>query len=111
MTKSAAAAADRDFVARYFRFAEEGTNYRREIIVGVLMVSSLGEIKWTQLEIAVPAFLTLVCMPLTYSIANGIALGLVAYPVTMLAAGRRRELHPMMLVLFVVCMLYFAYLA
>jgi len=81
------------------------------IVVGVLMVSSLGEIKWTKLEIAVPAFLTLVCMPLTYSIANGIALGLIAYPVTMLVAGRRRELHPMMYVLFVLCVLYFAYLA
>jgi AGZA family xanthine/uracil permease-like MFS transporter len=81
------------------------------IIVGVLMVSSLGEIKWTKLEIAVPAFLTLVCMPLTYSIANGIALGLVAYPITMAVAGRRHELHPMTYGLCVLCMLYFAYLA
>lgn len=81
------------------------------ILVGVLMVSALGEIRWTKLEIAVPAFLTLLGMPLTYSIANGIALGLIAYPVTMLAAGRRRELHPMMVVLFVLCVLYFAYLA
>jgi AGZA family xanthine/uracil permease-like MFS transporter len=81
------------------------------IVVGVLMVAALGEIQWTRLEIALPAFLTVVCMPLTYSIANGIALGLVAYPLTLLAAGRRRELHPMMVVLFVVCMLYFAYLA
>jgi AGZA family xanthine/uracil permease-like MFS transporter len=80
------------------------------ILVGVLMVSSLGEIRWTKLEIAVPAFLTLVCMPLTYSIANGIALGLIAYPVTMSVAGRRRELHPMMYGLCVLCMLYFAYL-
>jgi AGZA family xanthine/uracil permease-like MFS transporter len=81
------------------------------ILVGVLMVSALGEIRWTRLEIAVPAFLTMACMPLTYSIANGIALGLIAYPVTMLAAGRRRELHPMMYVLLAVFVLYFAYLA
>jgi AGZA family xanthine/uracil permease-like MFS transporter len=81
------------------------------ILVGVLMVSSLGEIQWTKLEIAVPAFLTLVTMPLTYSIANGIALGLVSYPVTMVVAGRRRELHPIMYVLLVVFVLYFAYLA
>jgi AGZA family xanthine/uracil permease-like MFS transporter len=81
------------------------------IIVGVLMVSALGEIQWTKLEIALPAFLTLVTMPLTYSIANGIALGLVAYPVTMVVAGRRRELHPMMYVLLVVFVLYFACLA
>jgi AGZA family xanthine/uracil permease-like MFS transporter len=81
------------------------------ILVGVLMVSSLGDIQWTKLEIAVPALLTLVGMPLTYSIANGIALGLVAYPVTMLAAGRRRELHPILYALLVVFVLYFAYLA
>ncbi|MGA9335379.1 MAG: NCS2 family permease, partial [Rudaea sp.] len=81
------------------------------ILVGVLMVSTLGDIEWTKLEIAVPAFLTLVCMPLTYSIANGIALGLVAYPVTMLVAGRRRELHPVMVALWPICVLYFAYLA
>jgi AGZA family xanthine/uracil permease-like MFS transporter len=80
------------------------------ILVGVLMVSSLGEIRWSKPEVAVPAFLTLVGMPLTYSIANGIALGLVAYPVTMAVAGRHRELHPMMYVLLVVCVLYFAYL-
>lgn len=81
------------------------------IIVGVLMVSSLGEIRWAKLEIAVPAFLTVVCMPLTYSIANGIALGLIAWPVTMLVAGRRRELHPLAYGLCVLCVLYFAYLS
>lgn len=81
------------------------------ILVGVLMASALGEIQWQRLEIAVPAFLTLVSMPLTYSIANGIAIGLIAYPLTMLAAGRRRELHPMMVALLAICVAYFAYLA
>ena len=81
------------------------------IIVGVLMVAALGKIEWTKLEIAVPAFLTPVSMPLTYSIANGIALGLVAYPITIIVAGRRRELHPMIYALWLICVLYFAYLA
>ncbi|MBS0558405.1 MAG: NCS2 family permease [Proteobacteria bacterium] len=81
------------------------------IIVGVLMVSSLAEIRWTRLEIALPAFLTVVCMPLTYSIANGIALGLIAWPLTMAVAGRRREVHPMLYALSVLCVLYFGYLA
>ncbi|WP_370456284.1 NCS2 family permease [Salinisphaera sp. Q1T1-3] len=81
------------------------------IIVGVLMVSSLGEIDWKRLEIAVPAFLTLIAMPATYSIANGIALGLVMYPITMVVAGRGRELHPVMYILFAIFVAYFAFLS
>ncbi|WP_349257008.1 NCS2 family permease [Salinisphaera sp.] len=80
------------------------------IIVGVLMVSALDEIQWKKLEIAVPAFLMMATMPLTYSIANGIALGLVMYPVTMTVQGRARELHPILYALFVVFVLYFAFL-
>lgn len=81
------------------------------IIVGVLMVSSLGKIHWDQFEMAVPAFLTIIIMPLTYSIANGLALGLVLYPVTMVVKGRGKELHPIMYVLFVIFAAYFAFLA
>ncbi|HET7657125.1 MAG TPA: NCS2 family permease [Bacillales bacterium] len=81
------------------------------IIVGVLMASSLGNIEWNKLEMAVPAFLTIVIMPLTYSVANGIALGLVMYPITMVVRGRAKELHPIMYGLFVVFILYFAFLA
>jgi AGZA family xanthine/uracil permease-like MFS transporter len=81
------------------------------IIVGVLMVSVLGEIEWKKFEIAVPAFLTIVTMPLTYSIATGIALGFVMYPITMLVKGRGKEIHPMMYGLFTVFVLYFAYLS
>lgn len=81
------------------------------IIVGVLMVAALDEIDWKRLEIAVPAFLTLIAMPATYSIANGIALGLVIYPVTMVCAGRARELHPILYALFAVFVAYFAFLA
>lgn len=80
------------------------------IIVGVLMVSVLDDIEWKQFEIAVPAFLMMVTMPLTYSIANGIAIGLVMYPVTMTVQGRARELHPILYALFVVFVLYFAFL-
>src|SRR5699024_10900250 len=47
------------------------------IIVGVLMSSALKDIDWDQFEIAVPAFLTIIAMPLTYSIATGIAIGFV----------------------------------
>ncbi|MFP8784405.1 NCS2 family permease [Planococcus plakortidis] len=81
------------------------------IIVGVLMVSALGQIEWGKFEIAVPAFLTMIAMPLGYSIATGIAIGFIFYPITMMVAGRRKEIHPIMYGLFVIFVLYFIFLA
>ncbi|PIC64809.1 guanine permease [Sporosarcina sp. P13] len=80
------------------------------IIVGVLMVSTLGNIEWNRFEIAVPAFFTVIAMPLTYSIATGIAIGFIFYPITMLVSGRRKEIHPIMYMLFVIFILYFIYI-
>ena len=76
------------------------------IIVGVLMVASLGEIQWKNFEIAVPAFLTMVMMPFTGSIATGIAVGFIFYPLTMLLKGRAKEIHPIMYVFAVIFLLY-----
>lgn len=81
------------------------------ILVGVLMVSVLGNIEWGKFEIAVPAFLMMVTMPLTYSIANGIAIGLVMYPVTMIVRGRGKELHPILYILSFLFVLYFIFLS
>ncbi|WP_026701498.1 NCS2 family permease [Salibacterium aidingense] len=80
------------------------------IIVGVLMASSLRLIEWDRLEMALPAFLTVIAMPMTYSIATGIALGFIFYPITMLLKGRTRDIHPIMYILFFVFILYFAFL-
>jgi AGZA family xanthine/uracil permease-like MFS transporter len=80
------------------------------IIVGVLMVSALGKIDWNKFEIAVPAFLTVIAMPLTYSIATGIAVGFIFYPITMIMKGRAKEIHPIMYALFVIFILYFVFL-
>lgn len=79
------------------------------IIVGVLMVSALGHIEWGRFEIAVPAFLTVIMMPLGYSIATGIAIGFIFYPITMILAGRRKEIHPIMYALFVIFVAYFVF--
>ncbi len=80
------------------------------IIVGVLMVSNLGNIEWTRFEMAVPAFFTVIAMPLTYSIATGIAIGFIFYPITMLLSGRRKEIHPIMYILMVLFILYFIFI-
>ncbi|WP_129731863.1 NCS2 family permease [Ectobacillus funiculus] len=79
------------------------------IIVGILMVSSLGEIDWKKFEVAVPAFFTLITMPLSYSIATGIAIGFIFYPITMAVKGRGREVHPIMYAMAVIFALYFIF--
>jgi len=76
------------------------------VIVGVLMAQSLKKIDWEKLEIAIPAFLIVLGMPLTYSISDGIALGFIVYPITMITAGRRKEIHPIMYVLFFVFVIF-----
>jgi AGZA family xanthine/uracil permease-like MFS transporter len=80
------------------------------IIVGVLMVSSLKEIEWSKFEIAVPAFLTMISMPLTFSIATGIAIGFIFYPITMIVKGRGKEINPIMYLFFIIFLLYFIFL-
>lgn len=80
------------------------------IVVGVMMATSLRHIDWTKMEIAVPVFFTVVTMPLTYSIATGIALGFVLYPLTMVVKGRGKELHPLMYLLFVAFVLFLFFL-
>lgn len=77
------------------------------IIVGVLMASNLKKIDWDSFEIAFPAFLIVLGMPLTYSISDGLALGMVAYPITMLAAKRSKEVTPTMYVLFIIFVIFF----
>lgn len=75
------------------------------IVVGVLMVSALRDIHWDQFEIALPSFLVVIGMPLTYNISYGIAFGFLTYPILMTAAGRRKEVNWIMwamLVVFVV---------
>lgn len=80
------------------------------IIVGVMMARTLGDIPWDDMVYAIPAFVTMIAMPLTYSIATGIALGLVLFPLFMLFRGRGRDVHPIMYVLFAVFVAYLVWL-
>lgn len=77
------------------------------IIVGILMVSSLGQIDWNRFELAVPAFLTMIMMPLTGSIATGIAVGFIFYPLTMVVKGRAKEVS---LIMYIFALIFLAYL-
>lgn len=78
------------------------------IIVGSLMMGSISKIKWDELDEAFPAFLIILSMPLTSSIATGIALGFISYPLLKLVKGRWREVHPL---LYLFAVLFFFQLA
>lgn len=80
------------------------------IIVGALMVSALKQIDWESFDEAMPGFITVLAMPLTYSIATGIALGFVLYPLIKIVKGEYKKVHPIMYSLFVVFILYFVFL-
>lgn len=77
------------------------------IIVGVLMAQQLKEIDWPDFTTAVPAFLTVIIMVLGYSISDGIAFGFIAYTVSKLAAGKYKEIQPIVYVLDFIFVAYF----
>ncbi|HKC85596.1 MAG TPA: NCS2 family permease, partial [Blastocatellia bacterium] len=66
------------------------------IIVGALMIGAMTSIKWDDMTEAAPAFLTMLAMPLTFSIANGLALGFIFYPLLKVLTGRWREASPLL---------------
>ncbi|UCH77476.1 MAG: NCS2 family permease [Candidatus Coatesbacteria bacterium] len=81
------------------------------IIVGSFMLTGLRDIKWSEPVESIPAFLTLIAIPLTFSIANGITLGFISYPIVMIFARRWREVSPLayiLAVLFVVRLIFLA---
>jgi AGZA family xanthine/uracil permease-like MFS transporter len=78
------------------------------VVVGFLMMTQIRNIDFTDYDLAVPAFLTIVIMPYTYSIANGIGAGFVSYAAIKLVRGRIREVHPLLWVVAVLFVIYFA---
>jgi len=77
------------------------------VVVGFLMMVQVRNIDWTDYEIAVPAFLTIVIMPFTYSISNGIGAGVITYVLLKVAGGKFREVHPLLYAVAVLFVLYF----
>jgi AGZA family xanthine/uracil permease-like MFS transporter len=78
------------------------------VLVGFLMMATVREIPWDDLELAIPAFLTIVLMPFTYSITNGIGAGFVSYVFIKLARGKAGEVSPMMYIAAAAFIVYFA---
>lgn len=80
------------------------------IVVGSLMMGSVTEIKWSDPVIAVPAFLIVLMIPLTYSIANGLAFGFIIFVLLKVGTGRGREVHWLTYVLTVLFIARFLYM-
>ncbi len=66
------------------------------VVVGYLMLTDIGNIEWSKIESAFPAFITILGIPMTYSITNGIGFGFISYVIIMLVQGRVKEIHPLM---------------
>ncbi len=79
------------------------------VIVGILMIGNVAHIDWSKFEVAVPAFFVILMMILTFSIATGIAIGFIFYPITMVLKGRYKEVHPIMYVMMALFILYFIF--
>lgn len=77
------------------------------IIVGVLMMESITKINFSDFTEALPAFFTMAMMPFTYSIANGIAVGIISFPIVKLATGKRKEIHPIIYILAILFIIRF----
>jgi adenine/guanine/hypoxanthine permease len=77
------------------------------IIVGFLMFAAVREIAVTDLLDGFPALVTLIMMPLTYSITNGIGAGFVTYAFLRLVSGRAREVHPLFWIVTVAFVIFF----
>ena len=80
------------------------------VLVGALMVAGLARLDWEEPRVALPAFLTLITIPLTYSIATGLSFGIISFAVLELATGRARREHWMLYLLAALFVLRFVYL-
>ena len=78
------------------------------IIVGFLMMTQVKGIDWDDIEIALPAFLTIVLMPFTYSITAGIGAGFIAFVVLKVVRGKASSVHPLMWLTSALFLIYFA---
>ena len=77
------------------------------IIVGFLMMTQIKSIDWNDYGIAIPAFLTIILMPFTYNITNGIGAGFLSYVIIRTFQGRLKEVHPLLLIVTGLFLIYF----
>jgi len=79
------------------------------VVVGSLMMANAGKVQWSNYAESIPTFLIIIGIPLTYSIADGLALGFIAYPIVKLLAGQGRDVKWLMYVMAAVLVAYFVF--
>ena len=77
------------------------------VVVGAMMMKQAADINWNDKEISIPAFITMVLMPFTYSIADGIAWGLISYVAIKIGMGKMDQLNPVVNILAVVMLMFY----
>jgi AGZA family xanthine/uracil permease-like MFS transporter len=77
------------------------------VVVGALMMKQVADIDWGNSEIAVPAFLTMVLMPFTFSIADGIAWGIISYVAIQIIVGKAKDVNVVMWTLFALMSMFY----
>ena len=80
------------------------------VIVGSFMASAMGEIDWSDFTVAIPAFLTMMMIPLTFSIANGLAFGFTAFTLLKVLRGEFRKMSAVVYILTLLFLLRFFYM-
>ena len=81
------------------------------ILVGAMMMDGIRHIEWGEVSEGVPSFLAIISMPLTFSIANGVSLGVIAYCAIKLFTGQGRKVHPILYVVALLLVLRYIFLA
>ena len=81
------------------------------IVVGALMTETIARVQWSEFTEAIPAFVTLLATPLTFSIATGLSLGLISFTLVKVAAGKFREISILIWILTALFILRYIYLA
>ncbi len=80
------------------------------VIVGSMMIQNVNKIDWGDYSESIPSFLIIIGIPLTYSIADGLALGFISYPVVKYASGKGKNVKPLMYMLAIILLAYFIFL-
>lgn len=80
------------------------------IFVGILMLGNIRDVDFSDMSNALPAFCTIVFMPFTYSIANGVAFGLITYCLMNIMTGKRRQVRALTLMISVVFVVRYAFM-
>ncbi len=97
------------FLAPLFGMVSGSATCGALVVVGFLMMSDIGMIDWKSPEIAIPAFLTIIMIPFTYSITTGIGFGFISYVLVMLFRGKVKEIKPLMWVAALAFLAYFIF--